>query len=183
MKQCFVKYLPVEGEIEEGDKWFDKNHNVIEARGPETGKKILIALANANNRKKAKLFLCSRDIKVGDKYWSEITNSYHICENEDDMEMLNSINDRYNKEAEKRYKVIGEISPKATWVKEGDEFDEIRYECLSINAFGEGTTHIFTEEEFKKRDIMPYPRTNSLCAPRGIWFLYIMVKGPCGHFH
>lgn len=173
MKNYFCKYLPVGEKVVPGD-WM-KIHctgKVVQCTGfdgPKPSYNNDRCVTRPGDHTRVKLFLCSRDIQVGDKVIDSIDGKeYEVKSGFLPPEMV---------------KVIGEISSEATWVKEGDEFDEIRYECLSINAFGEGTSHVFTEDQFKKRDIKPYPRTNSLCAPRGIWFLSIMVKGPCGHFH
>ncbi len=101
MKTYFCKYIPVEGEIEIGDMYF-------------FGKALLKKTEEKYQRncKKAKLFLCSRDIKIGDtvKILGGSNNDYDI-----------KFKDELNSGAD-WYKVIGEISPEAIWVKEGDEF-------------------------------------------------------------
>jgi len=62
------------------------------------------------------LFLCSRDIQAGDEVQSKLGTLDGKVEHKFQLE-----------EALKEdvwFKVIGEISPEAIWVKEGDEFDE-----------------------------------------------------------
>lgn len=114
MKSYFTKYLPVEGKIQEGDMTIGVRGHIAPAITPD----------DYNNsygpywigRKLVKLFLCSRDLQVGDKFFDErflyeefeVESVYH----------LQRLNDG------KRFKTIGEISPAAVWVKEGDEFDE-----------------------------------------------------------
>jgi hypothetical protein len=104
----FAKYLPVEGEVTPGDYYFQPY---------QEGQ---IGIANKDDYMegaymedtKAKLFLCSRDIHVGDEFfytpsqtWVKLTDSYREPTPDD-------------------FKRIGEVSPNATWVKEGDEFDD-----------------------------------------------------------
>jgi len=111
MKKYFTKYLPVEGEIKEGDYWkHPKAPNTIfpwtkaYARGP----------ISTGLMQKVKLFLCSRDIQVGDKM-TRLDGSKFKADKAPDGSA------HWNGHA---YKVIGEVSPDATWVKEGMEFDE-----------------------------------------------------------
>lgn len=132
MKPYFAKYLPVEGEIKEGDMyWF--NGSPTELRKDNNDAHGMCSC------KKVKLFLCSKDIQIGDKFvnprWGLLGFQEHVCTN---IEMGSGEN-FYPKEMiiwfkegsvnfwlplDKCYKVMGEISPEAIWVKEGDEFDE-----------------------------------------------------------
>lgn len=178
-KKYFAKWLPVEGEIKDGDYWQHPDGPVFpyteaHAKGP----------IKTLKPKKVKLFLCSGDIQVGDnilwekqtycadeKYKDYIGKVYKLeaplgkglgmivlknyypkksideCRNS----IITSMS-RWNKEWTKEQieenairnqetsgdlhlkvgyniseydviKVIGEISPEAKWVKEGDEFD------------------------------------------------------------
>jgi hypothetical protein len=104
-KLFFTKYLPIEGEIAKyGEKVIDESGDVSVYKYSELN-------TTHGNLKKTKLFLCSRDIEVGDKVLDE-----EFCEwivQDSDLKALYLLT-----------KVIGEISPEATWVKEGDEFDE-----------------------------------------------------------
>lgn len=85
MKTYFAKYLPVEGEREFNNK-----------KWPTKG---------------IKLFICSRDIQVGDDYFNErLELKGHAYKIPVDVERC--------------YKVIGEISPEAKWVTENMEIDE-----------------------------------------------------------
>ena len=103
MKPYFTKYLPVEVEIKEGEP-FD---TIVGIYG-----------------KKMKLFLCSRDIQVGDTFhsfsgMSELKWDGKFQLHPDD------------------FKVIGEISNEATWVKEGDEFDESEIKIIQRPKYKE----------------------------------------------
>lgn len=107
MKPYFAKYLPVEGEIKEGDMyWF--NGSPTELRKDNNDAHGMCSC------KKVKLFLCSRDIQIGDKVRWLTGNG----------EWGNSVVTGDPSKLIETYKVIGEISPEAIWVKEGDEFDE-----------------------------------------------------------
>lgn len=111
MKKYFTKYLPVEGEIREGDFYLNSVGGISQAKC-----ELDTPLANKYN-KKVKLFLCSRDIQAGDKIWHEFSNTF--------VEIGQEYIDTMTEEKQKiSFKVIGEISHNAVWVKEGDEFDE-----------------------------------------------------------
>ena len=115
-KKYFTKYLPVEGEIKEGDRYFRDGSLVIIA-----ARKSDIEYCNNNpSIEKVKLFLCSRDIQVGDKYLE------HTQINPDRyQEFVFTLDDKLDGfEPENSFKVIGEVSPEAIWVTEGMEFDE-----------------------------------------------------------
>lgn len=151
MKLYFAKYLPVEGEIKPP---------CIVLETLTTGEKQLFQVDTKNdidikNQQLVKLFLCSRDVQVGDKVY-EILSDKSIG---DEFEWTSEIA-KYN-DSEPCFKVIGEISTDATWVKEGDEFDE------------EKLRYIYTPE------IKP-----SMCEVDAIPEREIVyIKGPCGHFH
>lgn len=102
----FAKYLPVEG-----------GNLIIKNTGGKEEKII------------GRLFLCSRDIQVGDKFHVDYTISGYTpeqtCLNVDsDTVYSEGINDDIYSPKEKCWKVIGPISPQAIWVKEGDEFEK-----------------------------------------------------------
>lgn len=115
-KLYFAKYLPIEGEIKEGDWGFHK----------ERGATILMqwksGMPQFSGDKLAKLFLCSRDFQVGDKVrlFSNPTEEINVPKNF----LVRENGERFVDTRLSSFKVIGEISPEATWVKEGQEFDE-----------------------------------------------------------
>lgn len=103
----FCKYLPVEEEITKPTK-----------------QKLQLF----------KLFLCSRDIQIGDGMVMEcLTNgNYEIFQ----IDTLNDIFPDMIKEGS-QFKIIGEISPDAlSYVKEGDEFDENQVIYASVDYIG-----------------------------------------------
>lgn len=116
MKKYFTKYIPVEGEMQVGDIVHDTNIDDYYPYGMYLDAGIEIK----KGLRRVKLFLCSRDIQVGDnvKYQGEdwevpITVSDHI-------RLIKWIKGG----DETIFKVIGEISPDNVWVTEGMEFDE-----------------------------------------------------------
>lgn len=126
MKTYFAKYLPVEGEIKEGDRYRYKGYPMtplIEGRGNRNVQMIGKPL------EKVKLFLCSEDIQVGDNVIDPGTKnlSSETVLDKEDLEFLNSV---------RAFKVIGEISPEAVWVKEGDEFDRPDFEAIWRDELG-----------------------------------------------
>jgi hypothetical protein len=138
MKKYFVKYLPVKGEIKEAevkDTWLitPKGLATFELRVHKdintptnkirvhNGKTYVDFLET--ELKIAKLFLCSKDIQVGDKVMSDFIR-WKIVKNLHEALNKNQISLQEAK-AKNFFKVIGEISPKAIWIKEGDEFDDM----------------------------------------------------------
>lgn len=127
MIKYFTKYLPVEGEINEGDHVIDpriapkdgldyiKEDNFINAMGEDV---ILPDWKTRFNFQKQKLFVCSKDIQVGDKLTCADGNT-SIIETESQLKFL---------APDIWFKVVGEISSEATWVLEEDQFndDEIK---------------------------------------------------------
>jgi len=123
----FAKYLPVEGEIKEGDWITDGKFNTgkcLQRDSEFLECSCFYGMTDVVNWRKVKLFLCSKDIQIGDK---AIYNNKEVVINGYDERFLiwefegmpAPVN--YNKEL--LLKVIGEISPNAIWVKEGDKFE------------------------------------------------------------
>lgn len=160
MKKYFAKYLPVEGNDDKNCKW--QWYNNVKNTGWEdiscSDMDGIIAhgLNPPPQFRKLKLFLCSKDIKVGDK----ITNGI----------LHQSFSNFQNKEAHIKagwFKIIGEISPEAlSYTKEKMEYNgtQIAWDAT------EGTDEIFLLND----DFSPIPKDY-----KGI----IYIKGPCGHFH
>lgn len=147
-KLYFAKYLPVEGEIQEGDSFITPSGAICNE----------YKLAIKGIHKKFKFFLCSRDIRVGDKVKFQLVpnktpwvDGEVIWQEADTTEIkLDTETTVITTPDHFCFKVMGEISPKATWVKEGDEFDEYKED---ITLFKGGSKKL------------------------------IQVKGSCGHFH
>lgn len=155
-KKYFAKYLPVEGKITDPEMVMFK----IDGKWTEPCEFESFVGNEIEEVKQGKLFLCSRDIQVGD-----------MCYKGNDYSLAASIIPKH-KEAleylmkEDYHKVIGQISPNAQWVKEGDEFDEEELCCYLRAGFNSGSQD--HELPFTERD----PSR-----------LYYGIKGPCGHFH
>ena len=140
----FTKYLPVEGEIKPDDLYF------------QTYKEGQVGKANKDDysngaykdKQKVKLFLCSRDIAVGDKIRYEAIPDKEWIVNEhgkerDGFQNLNHAKGCFG------FKVIGEVSPEVRFVKEGDEFsdDEVAF----IYEPGEDMDREYISIDEKKR--------------------------------
>jgi hypothetical protein len=148
----FAKYLPVEGEIKEGDIALDPFNLPYHCKAHMNGLALydkdevcLYKLEEYTDKfKKAKLFLCSRDIQVGDeaKAYCPATgiHDFHVYAIDEEEGGGSYIYRSVPSEegagwaADSCFKVIGEISPDAVWVKEGDEFaeDQLRLYTLGI---------------------------------------------------
>lgn len=128
MKTYFTKYLPVEGEIKEGSK-VKHNGNIVTALKKEgegdTWKTNGFPIYGSNLGL-VKLFLCSRDIQIGDKVEiSDSLSKYWDLESENDVRIAKD---------KGFYKVIGEVSPEATWITEGMEFDRNDFQMIWSNG-------------------------------------------------
>lgn len=167
-KKFFTKYLPVEekglqqSDFKDGDMflWKDEIHKFHWDRGygiqthtkasEQCFKDDGCLIVNWSNvRCRVKLFLCSRDIQVGDKVWSnfdgilgegkynriEDNYSYFINPHGEEIMLLT----KEEVPTHNFFKAIGEISPDAVWVKENDEFDEsdVKLDLTLCNVEGE----------------------------------------------
>jgi len=159
MKPYFAKYLPVPGEIKEGDLMFMIGSPTLLRAGGD----------NFNNSAytKVKLLLCSRDIQVGDMTRSTINPDLDELKalSVNDGKVLLAGEEEFEVELNRVFKVIGEISPEAIWVKEGDEFDE---DQVRVCEWDDGDEFVIPVKEFKEGKQDSYK---------------IEIKGPCGHFH
>lgn len=174
MKKYFAKYLPVEGEIMNGDLVYDVEgaYGVVENVNRPLDfvrvryEKSFYSDSLKTNLKKVKLFLCSRDIRVGDKVKHLIGKEVEVYKiNKNEVLIQDGVNIVHVLKGD-LFKVIGEISPNAKWVKEGDEFDKEELCCYLKAGFNTGSLDNelpFTEEDSSR--------------------LYYGIKGSCGHFH
>jgi hypothetical protein len=173
-KLYFAKWLPIEGEIKGGDyllynkKTIWQAESGIIAKGAPDDKEDGIRVAGTNNylfakaAQKVKLFLCSRDIQIGDKLtgWS---NKTHYTAIKEDIELF-----KKSGVDSQIFKVVGEISPDAlSYVKEGDEFDKEQLRLRFTNMHYELLSGSYDFEPEKCNES----------------FMRIAIKGPCGHFH
>ena len=134
MKTYFTKYFPVEGEIKDGDIGLDPfglPYHCKDGKMLDSDESTYYLLTDYKDKfKKVKLFLCSKDIQAGDKFdqLPGINGVCYICKGNANRFLLDD-EGKY-RAIETCFKVIGEISPEAIWVKEEDEFgeDDISFE-------------------------------------------------------
>lgn len=147
MKLYFAKYLPVEPDGKRKDML---NHKIRIKKDRRLGKIINTGVdtgmyfTEMDDGERdydemydwdfVKLFLCSRDIQVGDKISFEgdesTINLLHYCEDERHLQRLKKSETPF-------FSVIGEISSDAlSYVKEGDEFDEDEVLFTSVDYVG-----------------------------------------------
>lgn len=138
MKKYFAKYLPVEGETRKGDHWDSVNGEI-----PGT--------------LHTRPYVCTRDIQMGEIVvdWKhpepvehEAAEGWFLPEND-------------------CIKVLGEISPEASWVKESDEFDESEIELWT--GFGH-----YRKIEKSNPDYYLHAKEKGS---------HFKILGPCNHFH
>ena len=123
MKKYFAKYLRVEGEITDaGVAYKSKKYPHLEAKFSTSpwNKKVM----DFYEIEKVKLFLCSRDIQVGDKVFEVYSDDGTLSSPYEWTLDIHENNSKYIEEGNVVFKVIGEIYPEVTFVKEGDEFSD-----------------------------------------------------------
>lgn len=163
----FTKHLPVEGEMKEGDKYLHEDGSIMNWTKLTGDPKKWVGL------QKVKLFLCSRDIKMGDKVYYK-GNIHRVIHKEEKSDWLFIDPDPGPSiDPKELTKVIGEISPDAlSFVKEGMEFGEREIRVVSRY-----------KEENRPKVIMDMKSFYSLDLKLEIDTFFIQVKGPCAHFH
>jgi hypothetical protein len=109
MKQYIARYLPTEGELKEEDKIFP------------------------NQQHKVKLFLTTNDIQIDNEVYDCFNNKIGLCAElkpQPDGKIAVIFANKTYLFKEECYKIVGEISDKAIWVKDGDVFNETEvYHC------------------------------------------------------
>lgn len=141
-KPYFAKFMPTSGEIEEGDFGFAPDGKVTyfnKARAKHFGPECT----------KAKLVICTRNVKEDDEVSDSRGNKKTIRTQKELNKFLVLIN------SGELVKVIGEPSPEAKWITEGQEFDK---DDLMAHGYGMNWTDDHKNLRFK-------------------------IKGPCGYFH
>ncbi len=130
----FVRYIPLSREMQEGDIFKRGEEDICtfvawesEAATPEYP--LVSRIRNSRGYehiyfgqdiKPVKLFLCSRDVKVGDDFYTDDP----WWPNETRMTFVQAYLEEHPGNPTLNYKVIGPISSKATYIKEGQEFEE-----------------------------------------------------------
>lgn len=129
MKTIIAKYLPVEGKIKVGDKVIWPNGYISEAIEDKNGKTVLpfdlatmpkgISFEEYKGKQKhAQLFAVTQDIEIGDEVINPITFEKHKFLRKNDRNYIK--NDCKTLGC---YKVLGELTLNAIWVKNGDEIE------------------------------------------------------------
>lgn len=166
-KKYFVRYLPVEGEIKTGDVFtvaapLGNKYKANEVKNGyvyvTTPKSFRFGLKECTIHK---LFLCSRAIQVGDEVQD---GDNFICKIPNELDLENALDNNF-------FKVIGEVSPDANWVKEGDEFEEDEVNKQWYDDSGSSDNPWQDWFGNLEDDVI----TNE--------FIRFQIKGPCGHFH
>lgn len=155
MSKYFAKFLPVEGEPKEIGDYYEIEKGSVGVILEKTSKPFRFrtrgltgyfkdkeAPDNILSQKKMKLFLCSKDIEVGDEIYlpnflmemysdesfdkvevtsiNEKTEVYHFQVKSSFGGMLHSGVYKYDNP----YKIVGEISTEVIWIKEYDKFGQ-----------------------------------------------------------
>lgn len=178
MKPYFTKILPIDGKIVAGDWVIDINTGFkapLAAHAHEYAKKLNEQTYN----KRAALFLCTRDIRPGDRISDKegIIREVHHFETvlpygvfvfepwpSDDEKWIHAMD---------AYKTIGQISEEARWVKEGDEFDGSEVCWCNIGEFYQSP---FSELADPLNDLA------LKLGREGTWKIGIL-NSSCKHFH
>lgn len=141
MNKYFVKYLPVYEELISGDSVkFNLGSDVIHHNVIITDTSIYTSdnklLFDKAGTIKVKPFICSRDIKINEPfYWrGQLAGNLWTKEYQQDKET----NEEFAKVV---FKVIGQLSKDAIWVREWDEFKE---EDIQLNVIISNTHHVPT---------------------------------------
>ncbi len=153
-KLYFTRYLPFEKNGDENCiwQWYNNVKNTGWENISHSDMDAIIAhgLQPAPQFRKLKLFLCSTDVQIGNELYYPNGMGPEIM---DDTEKHKAWIEQHG-----LFKIIGEISREATWVKEGDEFDK---EELALNGIWQNWC---SKTPLSGKNI-------------------VFIKGPCGHFH
>lgn len=144
MKPYFAKYLPVEGEIKEGDIFLGKGELLRripekhQATGciagiPKDQPMGFIWHCTPEQTKAVKLFLCSRDIQVGDEYTCPNKGKgIDVGFGQPPQVKVFMIYTKERNLCPDCYKIIGEISPEAT-ISDDQELSQLEVDGLKFN--------------------------------------------------
>lgn len=180
-KVLFATYIPISKEQSTlGDQYiFRVNEKWTEPRDFDS-----LLGADIQDAVPVRMFLCTRDIKVGEEVLYRI-QGYTLCkgtykgeemdqevrlmtvENEGSIYAYYPEDSKVNPISEHPFKIIGELSPEATFVDDMDEFDS--YEEWWYNP----TNRCFVRKSVdENQDLYPVE-----CVKK------IKVRGNCGHYH
>ncbi len=175
----FIKFIPQDGDLQIGDKIVSGNIALKEGwnwgfhdiETPEDLKHFtelkqlmeratsVMTRVSTVMTKKVKPFLCSMDIKEGDTAYDleQPLSEFYV-----DKKRLHQIQNDEDFKGMKPYKILGEVSPAATWIKNGDKF-----------VFGEVKMLI-------KHDSEPLTYFDDVPS---ILITHFLLKGPDGQFY
>ena len=179
MKKYFCKFLPVEGEIKSQIwQWYNNATNTGWELISCSDMDAIIAhgLQPTPKFRRVKLFLCSRDIHLDDKFISQSSGKEHTCHSIQERNFYwKNVESETGYSCDDGFKIIGEVSPEAIFVKEGDEFDE---EDLLFDY-----NHIkFRGKDFRNGRIIPEDRWEK--GEKEKYKLIIEINCPtCKNFH
>jgi hypothetical protein len=154
-RDCVIKFLEVEGDIKNGDSYIQKG---------DIGRKIWHnfrysgMVLDMNDYQLVKPFLCLENYDTNDCSFHYLDGKF-IKEpypyDEDGGEPTGRVGG-----------VLGIISPDATWIKDGDKYNE--YNAFPRHTHGPEPEEaiIYLDDNDEPTDIPMYN-----------------LKGPCGHFH
>lgn len=178
MKELFGKILKAEGNIESGDRYFDSRNGVFESAVWNSDFEELNSTTPSGNRiySKMKLVLCSRDVQLDDTVLFESHPDFG-----EKTVVLNdggiiTLHDGNKTGIQNLIKVIGEISPCATWVKDGDVFAEAetRLSGFLKSENSEFGWHNNSYAPYSEEDLKSYDK----------WKNFIKIMCPiCKKFH
>lgn len=143
-KPYFAKLLPVLGPVKSGDL-FTHASKIYECIGTDDGR-VWANLgesaadtqlaADPGDCQKVAIYLCSWDVKVGDKFTqigidARYPDARFTCVGHSkDGDLIDNEGRKFAPATV--YKIIGLISPEATWVEKGMKFDEQQIRVMAV---------------------------------------------------
>lgn len=126
----------------------------------------------------SRMMLCTRNIKAGDEIYLPEINEYHkfreYSTNNGGSIICESLNGQHYEEFayQSHFRIIGEISPEAKWIKEGDEFEEDQIRIDMIDRKFPSESHY---------DIEDLELTNAIFIKNrpDRFYISIAVECPC----
>lgn len=187
MAQYFLKYLPnkkpiaigvltTEGKVLSKLDIRDKTFWITDTKIDGVNVNIEDDCFQEHELKTIDLYVCSKNIKAGDKVFDKGDLNYPLYfkgtpENDTEIgEFLTEDNLFTYRNMSDVFKVIGEVSLSSLgYVKQGDEFDEgdLQFKLKKGDLAG----HIFNLSNIKAFIGNSYQHA------------WVLIKGPCGHFH
>lgn len=178
----FAKYLPVEGEIKIGDYFFANQlvRRCVDMKEGDYPYKDETGSWHSKNwsKNRRQLFLCSRDIQIGDIVHGEEGLLYNqpkliVADGEVGPEIGNWAN---VSAVNRPFKVLGSISPNAIWVREGDDILSKNVHRGSYKMGHKEWMVVDAEDEAEEWEKEPSISING-------WAKCYLIEGPCGHWH